>query len=514
MHTNHDAWVSYLDPPYNLHSMATELKSLFHLAVVIAVWAVASVSLGAEEDRWVAEARQLRAKHQVDLEELAAWCRQRGLAEQAKQTQDLLGRRDPYKLYLPVLPEKVGRAELPADAPADVIEWDTRAAKLGREQANELYELARRAVRGRRLSLAYQLVLAAIRANPDHEAVRRIFGYQKYRDRWRTIYEAQQLRAGKVWHEKFGWLAKAYVRRYEEGYRRNGRDWITAEEDARAHADIHHGWVVETEHYAVRTNHSLEAGVMLGEKLETLFRIWRNLFLRYHATDAQVVALFDGRSRVQRSQRFDVVFFRDRDDYNRSLRAAMPNIGMSIGVYFEQTRRAYFFAGEGYEDRTLFHEATHQLFHQSRRVAPNVGHRANFWIVEGIALFMESLRREADYHVLGGFKDERLHAARYRLLEDNFHVPLDELTTYGMQKLQADKRIATIYSQAAGVTSFLVFYEDGRYRDALVAYLNAVYDGTDKPSTLADLTGTSYPELDKQYRRFIEQSVRDDATGR
>ncbi len=496
--------------------MATTLKLLFHLAVVIAACAVACVSLCAEEDKWAREARQLRSKHQTELEELAAWCKQRGLTDQAKQTRNRLGRRDPYKLYLPVLPEQVGRAKLPADAPADLIEWDARAARLGREQANESYELARRAVRGRRPSVAYELVLAAIRANPDHEAARRILGYQQYQKRWRTFYEARQLRAGKVRHEKFGWLPKTYVRRYEEGYRRNGREWITAEEDARLHADIHHGWVVESEHYAVRTNHSLEAGVALGEKLETLFRIWRQLFLRYYASKDQVVALFDGRARIQRVKmpRFRVVYFRDRADYNRSLRAAMPNIGISIGVYIEQMQQAYFFAGDDYEDRTVFHEATHQLFHQSRRVGPGVGYRANFWIVEGIALFMESLRREGDYYVLGGFKDERLHAARYRLLEDDFHVPLEELTTYGMPKLQADKRIATIYSQSAGMTSFLVFYDGGRYRDALVAYLDAVYANRDTPGTLAELTGTSNAKLDKQYRHFIEQSVRDGAAGR
>jgi len=181
---------------------------------------------------------------------------------------------------------------------------------------------------------------------------------------------------------------------------------------------------------------------------------------------------------------------------------------MSVGMYLDGKRTAYFFAGKDYEDRTLYHEATHQLFHQSRPVAPDVGREANFWIVEGIAMYMESLRREGDYYVLGGFDDQRLYAARYRLLEDNFYVPLDELITYGMEKLQTDKRIATLYSQAAGLANFLVFYEGGRYRDALVAYLTAVYDGRDTPRTLAELAGTSYGKLDEQYRRFMEESVR------
>ena len=54
-----------------------------------------------------------------------------------------------------------------------------------------------------------------------------------------------------------------------------------------------------------------------------------------------------------------------------------------------------------------------------------------------------------------------------------------------MEQLQNDRRIATLYSQSAGLTHFLVHYDGGRYRDALVAYLSAVYGGLDSPNTLA-----------------------------
>ena len=46
--------------------------------------------------------------------------------------------------------------------------------------------------------------------------------------------------------------------------------------------------------------------------------------------------------------------------------------------------------------------------------------------------------------------------------------------------------------------------DGGRYRDALVAYLVAVYTGRDGPDTLAKLTGVDYSTLDKQYRAFME----------
>jgi len=413
--------------------------------------------------------------------------------------------RDPYKIFVPVLPEEVGTLETPDGVSDDVAAWSRRLATVRREYAEELMELARRAVRGRQASLGIELVLAAVHADPDHQTARRILGYREYDSRWVSPFAAGKLRLGQVDHERFGWLPKDHVEKYEQGMRFHAGRWISAEDDARFHSDIRRGWLVETQHYEIRTNHSLEAGVAFGRKLERLMLVWRQLFFRYYTSEAQLAALFSGRAArpPARSQAFQVSFFRNRDDYNRTLKPLEPNIEISIGFYHEPTRRAYFFAGEDYEDRTLFHEATHQLFHQSRRVSPRVAQRANFWIVEGVAMYMESLRRQRGYYVLGGLEDDRAYAARYRLLKSKFYVPFAKLTAMSMSDIQRDPRIATLYSQAAGQTHFLIHGEGGRYRDALVAYLDTVYAGRDRPGTLSELTGEDYAELDRQYREFI-----------
>ncbi|NQT39339.1 MAG: hypothetical protein HQ581_17715, partial [Planctomycetes bacterium] len=109
------------------------------------------------------------------------------------------------------------------------------------------------------------------------------------------------------------------------------------------------------------------------------------------------------------------------------------------------------------------------------------------------------------YYTLGGLDDVRLNAARYRLLKDGFYIPLAEFTQYTAKRIQSDPKIATLYSQAAGLTHFLIHYEGGRYRDAVVDYLTAFYNGKDAAATLSRLTGTSYAELDRQYRQFAER---------
>lgn len=478
------------------------------------ICALPGMSRSARADELHRAAVELNSKYVARIQQLAAWCEQQQLAEEARKTRRCLGPSDPYKLYLPVLPEEVGRAKPPQDAPPEVAEWDRRLARLRRDQANALFDLARRAVRAHRVGLAYDLAMAAIRANPDHQALRRLLGFQEYHGQWHTSYEVRKLRAGQVWHQKFGWLPKSHVRRYEQGRRPYRGRWISAAEDASLRRDIQTGWDVDTEHYTIRSNHSLEAAVQLGAKLERIERLWRQIFVRYYASEEQVIAMFDGRSQRTPTPKYQVVYFRDREDYNRSLRRAMPNIEISIGVYYAPKLTAYFFAGRDFVDRTLYHEATHQLFHQSRRVAPDVGQKANFWIAEGVALYMETLREKDGYYVLGGFDDQRIHAARYRLLKSNFYVPLEELTTYGMDQFQKHPKVAMLYSQAAGLAEFLVHYDGGRYRDALVAYLCDLYTGRDTPQTLARLTGASYHQLDRQYRQFIEASIRNTTGGR
>lgn len=471
------------------------------LLALLCVCLAASVR-GGELARQV---KETRAKYGEDLARLADWCAQRGLEEQAKTAREWLLRPDPLKIYLAAMPREVGPAAAPEGASEDALEARKRFLDLRAAEATTLYELARKCIRARRASLAYELILQAGREDPDNEAVRRVLGYQKFRGGWYTAYEAKKLRAGMVWHEKFGWLTKVNVARYESGKRFVEGKWITAEEDAKKHRDIESGWDIETEHYTIRTDHSIPAGVALGEKLEILNRFWQQIFIRYFATEAQVTAMFDGRPKPPAAEgaKLGVVYFRDRDDYNRSLKAAVPNIEISVGFYQENMKRAYFFAGKDSDDRTLYHEATHQLFHQSRPVARDVGAQANFWIVEGIAMFMESLRRDGDWYTLGGADDVRLQAARYRLLHDDFYVPFAEMTGYGMAQIQKDPRIATLYSQMAGQTHFLIFFEDGRYRDALVSYLTLVYNGRIDSEALAKLTGTGYREMDQQYRKFI-----------
>ncbi len=442
----------------------------------------------------------LYAAYGAKLDGLAKQCAVDGQADAARTIEAWLPERKPDRLVLFLPPASL--AEKPSVDDPQPAEWQKRWQALRDAEADALMQLARQAVDEHRSSLAYELVVEALRENPEHERARAMLGYSRFRGAWHTPFEIRQLRGGKVWHERFGWLPAKHVERYDDGERFALGRWMSADEESQLRGDLKRGWQVETEHYQVTTNHSLEEGVRLARRLEAFYDVWQQVFVPYLMSEQELARRFAGRAPRSAARQHQVVYFRTRDEYNAALRP-QPRIDITLGIYFDTTRTAYFFAGDEQQPSTLYHEATHQLFHETRGVAPHVARDANFWIVEGIACYMESLAPGEAYFTLGGDNAGRMPAARHRLLVDGFYVPLAELVTLGMDALQRQDNIAMLYSQSAGLADFLMHAQAGRYRDPLARYLAAVYAGRDTRGTLAEVTGSGYEALDREYREFI-----------
>jgi hypothetical protein len=473
----------------------------------------------------------LYADYRQKLSALAGWCDERKLTAEAGEVRAWLPVRKRDKTYLYVLDplrrtrasatlttavqntstlaagstntaaKNTARQKAAAPASENQREFRTRWQALRAEQAPKLYELAKRAAAEHEPSLAVELVTEAARESQDFKPAWRFLGYVKYAGAWRTPFEIKQLGEGNVWHDRFGWIPQSYVDRYEQGQRFYRNRWMPAAEEAKKRSNIRDGWQVETAHYLVTTNHSLEEGVALAGQLEQLYAIWQQVFAGYVTSDADLVRrLAKGEpARDRDPEKHKVVYYRSRKEYNQALVEAQPQIAMTLGIYFDGPRTAYFFADEDQEPTTIFHEATHQLFQESRPVTKDVGHKDNFWIIEAVACYMESLEALADYFTHGGPDDGRMPAARHRLLQDNFYCPLAELVSLGKQGLQHHTDIAKLYSESAGLAAFLL----DRHPAATVKYLQSVYAGNADHNTLARLTGRSYGELDAEYRAFM-----------
>ena len=442
-------------------------------------------------------------RYRESLAALAAECAAAGETELADSIRAWAAPEDPQRFY-PVLPESL--VPLTNDSQSE----DSRKSKfdqLRRARADELYQQARQAAAGRG-GEAYQILWNVLREDPDQPDARRALGYTLHEGAWLTRFELEKRRSGQVWHERFGWIPQDHVARYEAGERFYLGRWIPAEREAELRADLSRGWQVLTEHYSIRTNHSLEAGVRLATRLERLHAVWRQLFVTYYASPRQIAEAFVRKPLAPPARRLQVIYYRDRAEYLRELRSEAAQIEITTGFYQGEKEIAYFFAADEEDIPTQYHEATHQLFGESRPIARGVGADGNFWIVEGIACYMESLQQRDDGRwTVGGLDAQRVLAARQRFVDDRLYVPLAELTALGMRDLQQHPQIRSIYSEATGLTQFLLHGLDGRYRDATIQYLLAVYTGRDRPTTLQELTGSNYTELDAQYSAYMTKSA-------
>lgn len=459
------------------------------------------------DDLFAAHAQAVR-QFSVRLEQLAGWCDQHQLAETARRTRAWLPADRDQRLLL-FDPTQTRHQPAPGES-SDMADWRGKFAELRAQQADELFSLARRAASEGHASLARELIGGTLRENPAHAEAREALGYQQSEGQWHTSFTLAKHKAGQVWDDRFGWLPRARLARYQQDERYYQGRWISAAQDARLHSQIDTGWEVETEHFSIVTNHSLAAAARCGRKLEQLHAAWRQACGAYTTSAASVLNAPPPRAYKQHQ----VMVFRNRGEYLQALRGEVPDDVPTTGIYISRRRTAYFYVPDArpgepvaFDDTVLFHEGVHQLFHESRTAVAAPGEKQNFWLIEGLACYFESLVEHDGYLSLGGTDAERFRAAQYRLLHDAFYVPLEEFSALGRPALQRDPRIARLYSQAAGLTHFFMHAAGGARRDGLLAALAALYTGRDRRSTLAEAMGEDFSKLDEQYQQFMRTAA-------
>ncbi len=476
-----------------------------------------------------------------ELREVSDWCHKNGMPQAAADvtqlamdlTTDGPRTQPPQMAALPVSPT----------LPESERQWRAEIQRLRQDRAGELYILARRALRAGLPSVAYRLVGDVLRLDPDQVNARSIIGQQLFHDplraddshyagEWVSAWEAAR-RGGahpEILHEQFGWIPRAHVARYEGGMRPWKGSWISSEKEQETRRDFRNAWEIESEHFLVLTNVGLEEGVVLSRQLELYYDWLRQNFAAFFETPGELRTRFEQahvrrrRSRPQAPMK--VCYFATREEYQRRVRDKVPPGLETNGLYWQPDRTCYFFRNEQRDGLdTLFHEATHQILDvpsRQARVAASralarkqrrrpqewiLGGRSGFWLIEGLACYVESFE-VSDGAVSVGRPDHiRIVAAERRLLRDNFFVPLEVFCRLGKDEFQQHPNVMQLYSQASGLAHFLMHYDDGRYRDDLVRLLTARYRPNARnplsEPTLSDVTGVPFMRLDQQYREHM-----------
>lgn len=406
----------------------------------------------------------------AQLAALAERCDALELPEQAAVTRRWLVPRDPHRQYLFV--PRDSDPTRPADnAPNLARQWHARFLELRRVHAQALWELGVRSLEDADGSQAFQLIHEVLYHDPDHAEARRVLGFRGAvagsppPDRVRV-------QAGRSTHPSFGW------RRGEYRY-------------------------VDSRHFRITTSAAPKDGVQLAGRLEDLYVVWRQVYFPAWCSPELLRGAIDGKRALPvRSGRYEVVLLRDRAEYLAQLAQSEPQIDVTLGYYHKGRRTAFFYAGDESLVPTQFHEVTHQLFHESPNATPNPGEQANFWIVEGVAMYMESLTRHDGYYTTGGFDTDRLQLARARRLSGEFYMPLSELVRLGREPLQQHAELRRIYTQTAGLTHFLLDGGDAALRQATVQYAAQVHSER-AAAAIQQLGSRPLEQLDAAYPEFL-----------
>jgi tetratricopeptide (TPR) repeat protein len=442
------------------------------LAAVAAGGAWAAILCGAEDEE---------AAWRMRLEALARRCDEEGLAEQAAQTRRWFVARAPGRQYLFVPPAADPLAPR-RDAPPAVQRWHSDLVALRRQRAQQLYVQARAHLDQGDATRAYQKLHEVLREDPDHAAARHILGYRRSsQGAWQpSEQESLTVSVARTDHPRLGWRAGQYFR-------------------------------VQTPHFTVICNHTRRVAQSAAQTLETLDLLWRQLFFSYWSTPEALAARWQGTGQPLAPPRpaMQVVLFRNRSEYAAQVANVHARAAATLGLYQDTLRTVYFFTGDAAVQGTWYHEAAHQLFQESvpDAVQP-AGARANYWLLEGVAMYLESLAEHEGYWTVGGCEAPRLQIARYRTLAGDRGLPWPQLAALGREALQDHPHIARLYTQAAGLTHFLMDGQAGRFRPAVCRLLTQIYQGRDTPDALPNLTGQSWDELEEAYQRFL--NVTDD----
>ena len=405
-------------------------------------------------------------EYAAKLEALAAKCDQLDLPKQAAITRAWHIERHAGRQYL-FLADDEQLAASKGNESEPVRKWRENILAIRRERAAALFEEAKQAVADGKAANAFQLLHEVLREDPEHAEARRILGHRKN--------ARDSLTQPRVDHPKLGWKARSY-------------------------------WRQETPHFSVTTNHSAGAADELGQRLEALHALWRQVFFDYWSTAEGLKARFDGGNEplARPRPKHQVVLLASREEYLAKLRPHESQINLTSGIYLDRQRTTYLYAGDPNVVTTWWHEATHQLFQEGIAEAiDRPGQSRNFWAIEGAAMYMESLAQHDGYWTVGGCEADRLQFARYRALAGDFAPPLARTTSLGREQVQKDPDIRKWYAHFAGLTHFLMDGQQGRHREAVVRLLAAIYRGNDRNDSLADLANTSAEELDTQYLAYL-----------
>ena len=454
---------------------SSRLEKVLIGLLLILLAATTSSSVFAQKRKgtdWRAKRKILDGELADELQDIASWCRGSGIGQQVPQTFKIYHNRDLRRQYIYLPTTK----KMPASREGKLGQWLERVTTAKVEHAAKIFELAKKAADEGANAIAFQLLHEVIYFDRDHIEARKILGHKDKGDSWQINTDRLKLKKKRPDHELLKWRAGSYI-------------------------------TVITPHFTIDSTAGEKETIFLAESLEQWHDVWRQVFFEFW-TSTSVKRWFENKGSFKEpKKRYNVVFFKDHQQYVNSLSQWVKGVQGSTGYYNQNLQLSFFSAGDDPQNiDTWKHELAHQLFRETSRARRAPFKEQHLWLDEGIAMYFESLTDMDGYVTLGGFDSRRLQYSRVRKLREGFFVPSAELASLSQQQFQGRKDIASIYSQSAGMAHMLMNDEHGMMQPRINEFMKVIHKRKVKPNSFEKLIGKSMPQLDLQYLNFLETS--------
>ena len=409
-----------------------------------------------------------------ELIELASICDQVGLQQEAELTRHWLpiNRNDCRRLFL-LAPPKLRCSTLSREAVGASLraKWAQRFVRSRQLYAQWLVQQAESLTQAQQSHAAYNRLWEAIYHDDQNATALRTLGpllsALDVRPRPRSAI-ADEL--------QLGWAKGSYTR-------------------------------IQTRNFELVSRADNQQSMQVANQLESLYALWTQVFFPLWCSPDQLQSRLVEQSnqRWPTHDRLRVVLLEDRQAYIEMLGLRESNIQISTGYYNPELRFSFLYIGDQF-DETFQHELTHQWLFEATGLnpTPDVGSRSDIWLLEGVAIYMESLRPTQSFWTVGGKEAPRVQTARYRALRDQFWPEWSSFTSAGSEQWKEDDKVALYYSQAAGIVHCLMDFanedptmplEHATAPEQLQNALSDVYQGNRPSSNLletipADDSGT------------------------
>lgn len=438
--------------------------------------------------------------------QLAEECRGAGMELEAKVTQSRIWTDPENGFFVPRLPARKEDG-LPEDARPPQREWFEKMRRIETDCGTRLLARARELAAAGKGREAYEAARKSLFVDPDNQEARRIFGYRLHGGLWQRDWEVRQQKRGLTKGPRFGWISPKQKESLAAEPEGAGKDRPRKTEKI----------TIETEHFEIKTSVPRPVAAPLAERLEEFYTVWNFLFFPVTAGQKDAAAVVLGKKEFP-GQRHKAVLFRNREEYLREILSIDPDGQISSGGYFPDKKTVFLYLpDESDEDETplevmAVHETAHQLFAETgpkrgtakRHADP--GRDGQYWIAEGIACYLETFQAAGRGWTVGGTHSYRLLRAKERAGEPDGLLPIAELAAMGKKRFQRDSFPAKLYTESAGLVSFFLHAEGGKYRGAFLEALGGLYQGIDAPDLLEERAGVPYSLLDGEFLEYLRKT--------